>query len=807
MKHMFAGELTFMSRPKGMALTEIKFGSNFNTGKVQYMQGMFYCCNNLTQLDLRNFNTNTVTDMSYMFAGNYYSSTAYYYTEFEILFGANFKAEQAQNLSYMFSYYRGDSIDLSSFNTINVTDMSYMFSSCYADYDIVYLETDNVTSMEGMFESSANFFGKLKQLDFGNFNTTKVTNMSKLFRSCDFINFKTTLNLTGLDTENVTNMESMFASCSRLTEIDLTPLNTQNVTNMASMFNHCWGLTNIIWGNFDTGSVTTMSNMFGELDELSELDLSCFDTTAVTTMIGMFGGSSSSYPSSLTKITFGPNFKTTNVTDMTSMFEYCSNITTLDLSFFDTSNVTSMLWMFRGCTSLRNLNICTFNTAKVEIFGHMFYECSSLEVLDLSSFNLSGYKYNQSLYNYNGITGMFNSCSNLKTIYVSDTYGDWSNVGGSNTFFRCNSLVGGNGTTYNSSYTDKTYARIDGGTSNPGYFTAIPTLKEYFSLYENNKEDVQSVTFDYAYKPEYSSIISSITPTSVASDGSSSIQMYRVLDSSTSKYDVYILSNHVIYEMQRSVSRFYKLTQLKEIVFNNYNSSKLTDMTLMFIDCSSLTSLDLSSFDTSNVTNMTQMFDGCSSLTSLDLSSFDTSNVTNMGGMFNSCTSLSSLTFGNTFNTSKVERMSEMFYNCTSLTNLDLSQFNTISVYSMDEMFRECRSLTSITFGNNFNTSSVKYMKYMFTYCSALTSLDLSTFDTGGVLDVSAIFRYCSKLTTIYVDEDLWSTASVTSSADMFTGCYKLVGGAGTTYNSSYTDLTYAHVDGGTSNPGYLTAK
>jgi len=41
----------------------------------------------------------------------------------------------------------------------------------------------------------------------------------------------------------------------------------------------------------------------------------------------------------------------------------------------------------------------------------------------------------------------------------------------------------------------------------------------------------------------------------------------------------------------------------------------------------------------------------------------------------------------------------------------------------------------------------------------------------------------------------------------MFRGCTKLVGGAGTKYNSSYVDKTYARIDGGTSNPGYFTAK
>ena len=42
----------------------------------------------------------------------------------------------------------------------------------------------------------------------------------------------------------------------------------------------------------------------------------------------------------------------------------------------------------------------------------------------------------------------------------------------------------------------------------------------------------------------------------------------------------------------------------------------------------------------------------------------------------------------------------------------------------------------------------------------------------------------------------------------MFTGCTSLVGGQGTAYNSSNPkDKTYAHIDGGTSNPGYFTDK
>ena len=66
---------------------------------------------------------------------------------------------------------------------------------------------------------------------------------------------------------------------------------------------------------------------------------------------------------------------------------------------------------------------------------------------------------------------MFSECSSLKTIYCKR---DWSNSGivySDNMFQGCDMLVGGMGTKYKSSYRNKTYARPDGGTESPGYFT------------------------------------------------------------------------------------------------------------------------------------------------------------------------------------------------------------------------------------------------------------------------------------------------------------------------------------------------
>ena len=71
---------------------------------------------------------------------------------------------------------------------------------------------------------------------------------------------------------------------------------------------------------------------------------------------------------------------------------------------------------------------------------------------------------------------------------------------------------------------------------------------------------------------------------------------------------------------------------------------------------------------------------------------------------------------------------------------------------------------------------------------------------------MSNMFTRCSRLTTINVGSG-WSTSNLYASGglEMFEDCTSLVGGQGTTYDSGHTDASYAHIDGGSSNPGYLT--
>ena len=189
-------------------------------------------------------------------------------------------------------------------------------------------------------------------------------------------------------------------------------------------------------------------------------------------------------------------------------------------------------------------------------------------------------------------------------------------------------------------------------------------------------------------------------------------------------------------------------TNLTSIVFgDNFNTSNVTDISQMFYDCGSLTSLNLSSFNTANVTDMEWMFSRCSSLSSLNLSNFNTSNVTDMAYMFGSCGSLTNLNLSN-FNTANVTTMYGMFAGCTNLTSLNLSNFNTINVTEMNQMFASCSSLISLNL-SNFNTSNVTDMNAMFIRCSNLTCLNLSSFNTANVNDMGGMFYNCTRLTSL----------------------------------------------------------
>ena len=290
------------------------------------------------------------------------NKTAYYYTEVE-------KVYLNTNTQYMFSFMRNlTTLNLSNFDTSNVTNMRSMFSSMYnlTTLDLSNFDTSKVTDMNSMFSDMS----KLTSLNLPNFDTSNVTNMQYMFFNMPSL---TTLDLSSFDTSQVTNMSGMFLGMSKLTSLNLPNFDTSNVTNMKSMFHNMSSLTTLNLSNFNTSKVTNMDSMFSHMRSLITLNLSNFNTSQVTDMKSMFLGTSN-----LTSLNLS-NFDTSQVTDMSSMFYGIYNLAILDLSSFNTSKVTDMRRMFYlydmdiSKDKLEKIYVNNdFNTAKLTNFSEMF---------------------------------------------------------------------------------------------------------------------------------------------------------------------------------------------------------------------------------------------------------------------------------------------------------------------------------------------------------------------------------------------------------------------------------------------------
>ncbi len=169
--------------------------------------------------------------------------------------------------------------------------------------------------------------------------------------------------------------------------------------------------------SFDTSQVTDMSSMFQGMSNLTTLDLSNFDTSQVTDMSFMF-----SNISNLTTINLS-SFDTSKVTNMRAMFFNMSEkLTTINLSNFDTSQVTDMSSMFQGMSNLTTLDLSNFDTSKVTNMSQMFLGIFKLTTLDLSNFDTSKVTNMRYMFYY-----MFDlttlDLSNFDTSKVTDMYG------------------------------------------------------------------------------------------------------------------------------------------------------------------------------------------------------------------------------------------------------------------------------------------------------------------------------------------------------------------------------------------------
>ena len=503
-----------------------------NTRFVQDMDYMFNNCSKLTSIDLSHFNTTNVINMNYMFSGcrrltnldlssfngNKLKNTSYMFnncTGLTSLDLGGFNTSNVTDMSYMFYGCTGlTSLDLSTFNTSNVTKMGYMFYGCtgLTSLDLSNFNTSSAANMSYMFYGCTG----LTSLDLSNFSLPAlVSTITHMFYGCSEL---TTIYANKeWKVNSMTDSNNMFRNCTKLVggmgttydpshinylyaRIDMgpslpgyftektpveayvcyTPDNTtltfyydgQRGSRPGTTYDLNVGNNQPDWvidGTSESVTQAVFDPSFADARPTSTLTwfyamhslqsiagIEYLNTDSVTTMASMFIGCSS-----LTSLDVS-HFNTEMTTSMSNMFDGCSGLTSIDLSNFNTDNVIAMTAMFRGCQGLTSLDVSHFNTEKVDGLGDMFMNCSSLKSLDLSNFNTD------LVMNMNRT---FFGCSQLTTIYASESWSMKKVIFANATFYDCTSLVGGMGTTYDFHHIGIDYAHIDGGPSNPGYFT------------------------------------------------------------------------------------------------------------------------------------------------------------------------------------------------------------------------------------------------------------------------------------------------------------------------------------------------
>lgn len=290
--------------------------------------------------------------------------------------------------------------------------------------------------------------------------------------------------------------------------------------------------------------------------------------------------------------------------------------------------------------------------------------------------------------------------------------------------------------------------------------------------YDYNIEQVE--VFNYLDKEH-------IDPNYLVSTEDSIAPIYMWYNSSN--YSIYFYSNSpVIYLPEDSSYTFYNFHSLTNVDFFHIDTSQVVDMSYMFANCFSLLDFDLGNLHTSSVKSMDYMFAG----------EDDTEEYMQISS------------FGNYdyLNTEQLESMNGMFMNNSSITELDLSTWDLSKVTYMAETFKGCTALETVSIGSSV-MSELGIIDGMFQDCTSLTSVDLTYLNTTFVNTMDNLFNNCTSLSEIYVSQFFY-TSHLDSSENMFYNCTSLVGGAGTVFDPNHIDKEYAHIDGGSSNPGYF---
>ncbi len=366
------------------ALKSYTVGKKFDTSRVTDFRAMYFGCNALEKIDLSMFNTQNAETMAGMF------TDCRAITELDL---SGFDTSKVTDMSQLFVGTAVTELDLSSFDTSNVTNMQAMFLSCKKLKNINFgdgFDTSSVTDMAIMFDRCT----ALESLDLSDFDTSNVTKMWGMFNGCGLQK----IDISSFNTSKVINMASMFANCSSLTELvwgngftmaavydydDDTydgwywPSSIYGMTDYGKQLEKMFSSTGLIsldLSGLDASSVTSIKEMFANSTALKSVNLSGFDASSAVYMQNMFFGCMALEEVNLD----GFNIAAMKIMDY--VFSNCFKLKAVDLSVVNAPNVAQFVQTFNNCYALTTVNLEGF-TKQIAYNGlnNAFANCSNLE--------------------------------------------------------------------------------------------------------------------------------------------------------------------------------------------------------------------------------------------------------------------------------------------------------------------------------------------------------------------------------------------------------------------------------------------
>lgn len=823
-------KLTAVCREMGSLVTA-SFGPAFQrTSIVGSLECMFNQDKNLVRVDMPNWNVTEVTTMAYAFVmckpGD---SAEHVQNKIEYInFGDNgWDLASCESLLYAFygcgkNREHADAIvDFSKIKTSNkLTNIAEAFKCVdYAEIDLNNINVENVTNMRSAFYKCKN----LVKLDIDKWRPLKVENMMETFRECSSLEY---IDLSKWDLSNLEVLYRTFRDCKKihvdiagmkgpstgklrsvaeafmnceamngtmdLSQWNMTGLNGKftldnngeynnqswyNVeSDIGNMFNNCKSLDGLILKGWNLSNAKQLNNFMSGCNSLKVLDLSGLRVKQVEGGTGALFGAGKS---NLEKVLYNGAHIDAAV-NLNGMLKDAKKLVIADMTEFEAPNATGAKEMFCNCERLNeDLRIKDMHLNSATSAEGMFSGCKVLESIDMSACVLGSLTSTKNMFKscpvlakvilkgtdfslVEDMSYMFNGCSRLETIDMSGcNFNSLKDM--NNAFNGCSALksvdlsVIKTPEVTNMSYMfNNCIALTELDVS--GFNTSnVTNMENMFNNCKNIKElrlagwNVEKVTKNGNMLTNMNSL--------------------EYLDISEWKLSGTVLSNSFLNGSK---------SKLKTVIMNKVDLGATTNLDSVFKDSTKLENIEINECKMQSVTKISSMFYNCKMLKSIDMSSCDFNSLTDINNAFN---------------------------RCEVLKSVDLSGIKTANVTDMTSMFKYCYALADVKF-EGWDTSSVTSMEQMFNGCKALESIDISEFSVAGITKCGLMFSDCSALVTIYagLDTDFTNVAS-DNSKDMFNNCKKLIGGAGTIYNSNHKKNEYAHIDGGINNPGYFTAK